>query len=194
MRRGILSGLIIIILTGISYGQGDEEKGKLSCFVELNQFITGSGFASGTELNIKLDPDNKKNFAFGIFYDHEYKKITGISIHHEIALLREKAILGERIKPHLFYNFIYRKTTIPEVGPDLLSTGDLVTYTSLEHHIGIGMKINLFEDLYLDLDLGYGAYCGSIKKPTAFNPVTGEIKGSNGLGMIAQVGIGCHIF
>ena len=114
-------------------------------------------------------------------------------IHHEVVLW-EKKLGNSVIKPHVFYNFLYRKTTIPEIGPDLKPSGDLATYTTFEHHIGAGVKWRLSGKMYMNLDCGYGVYLGSIKKPTAFNSITGEVRGSDGFGMIAQLGIGYNIF
>lgn len=191
MKRGVIT-FIILLLVGHTFCQKQDDKVK--CEVEVNQFITGSGFATGTELYFKLlDNEFHRTVAFGLFYDIEYCKITGVSIHHEVALCRKNLEDGI-IKPYVFYNFIYRKTTIPEIGPDLESNGDLATYTSLEHHFGAGVKLKLSKKIYMNFDFGYGVYLGSIKKPTAFNSITGEVRGSDGFGMIAQVGIGYKLF
>lgn len=179
----------IIFISGFCYTQEVRNK-HLNVIIELNQFVTGSGFSSGTAANIKFETDKSRNLAFGIYYDLEYQKIAGIFAHHETMLFRNRDICRAVIKPHLFYNFLYRKTTIPELEADLKSTGHLVTYTSHEHHFGIGIKIMFLNRLYIDTDLGYGLYLGSIKKPAVSNQVTGEVGGTNGWGMIVQAGIG----
>ena len=175
-----------------SFGQSQKEKSKVS--IELSEFITNSGFTPGTGPFINVNPDNKRTFALGPFFCPELKKICGFSFHHEIMLWREKGIMNNVIKPFVFYNFIYRKTTIPEVLADNRIKGKLVTYTSMEHHIGMGLKINIVKSLYAKCNLGIGTYLGSIKKPSAPDPSTGKIIGTNGFGMMAEVRIGYYLF
>jgi hypothetical protein len=107
-------------------------------------------------------------------------------------LLRKRS--DHFIMPHIFYNFIYRKTSIPEVTADSKLTGDKASYTSMEHHAGMGVKMKITSSIYADCDLGYGAYLGSIKKPSLPDPLTGEISGTNGFGMIFKIGLGCYLF
>ncbi len=192
MRKCTLFLCFITIVFSFSYGQSQEKKKSVS--LELNQFITNSGFASCTGLSIKVNSANKRSLAVGTFFSPELKRICGISFHHEIMLWREKQIMNNVIKPFIFYNFIYRKTTIPEILTDKRIKGDLVTYTSMEHYIGIGAKINMFKSLYGKCDLGFGTYLGSIKKPSAPDPIKGKILGTNGFGLLAEVGIGYRLF
>jgi hypothetical protein len=109
-------------------------------------------------------------------------------------ILRKDVILKNLIKPYIFYNLIYRKTSITETYEDQAIKSDVGIYTSMEHHLGIGSKINLSKSLYISCDLGFGPYLGSIKKPANPNQYTGEIVGTNGFGMIVGVGIGYYIF
>ena len=155
--------------------------------LELSQFITGSGFASGTEIFITVIPDNKKNLSLGLYFSPEQKKITGITVHHEITLSRYAK--HKRIVPYAFYNLIYRITKTREVLADKSLEGDYAIYKSFEHHLGIGIRINLAKDLCFKSVLGYGLYLGSIEKPSEPNPWTGEIMGTNGFGAIAKIGI-----
>lgn len=190
MNRKVIAIISFIILTsGFCYSQEIREK-KLNVVIELNQFITGSGFSSGTRMNIMIESNRNRNLAFGIIYDYEYQKIVGLSAHHETMLWRNRDICKGMIKPCLFYNFLYRKTTIPELGTDLKSKVPFVTYSSHEHHFGIGIRMEFLDRLYMDADIGYGIYLGSIKKPAICNHLTGEVGGTNGFGIIAQVGIG----
>jgi hypothetical protein len=191
MRRGI-SIILMFVLCSISYGQ--TQMGEMKHFIELHQFITGSGFAPSTELCFKLNRDNKKAIAFGVFYCNEFTITSGISFHYEIMIFREEVILKNLIKPYVFYNLIYRKTSITKTIEDKITKNNLGLYTSMEHHVGIGSKINLSKSLYASCNLGFGPYLGSIKKPTNPNQYTDEIIGTNGFGIFAGVGIGCYIF
>ena len=159
--------------------------------IELNQFITGSGFASGTELYVTVIPDHRKNISLGLYFCSEQKKITGLTIHYERAL--RKYTDHQKVFPYAFYNMIYRFTKTREVLIDKNKEADMVLYKSLEHHLGLGIRISPVKDLYFNVALGYGVYLGSIKKPSELNPVTGEIAGGNGFGMISKIGF-AYIF
>jgi hypothetical protein len=173
--------------------QEPDNKKKTQYGIELTQFITGSGFSSGTEAYFIVIPDNKKQISLGIYYCSEYKKITGISVHHERTLIRMQPGKTHAVTPYAFYDLIYRKNTIHEVFSEKEKIGDLVTYTSMEHHLGVGARFKLGGGLSLKTEAGYGVYLGSIKKPSSPNPVTGEISGTNGFGMIAKIGL-CYAF
>ena len=176
----------ILMITGI-FGQTTDALKKTRYGLELSQFITGSGFASGTEIYITVIPDQKKNLSLGLYFCPEAKKISGFSIHHEMSLIRSAG--QKKVAPYAFYNMIYRITKtrggLAENGPE----AGYATYKSLEHHLGVGVRITLAKDLYLKSAVGYGVYLGSIKKPSDPNPVTGEIMGENGFGAIAKIGI-----
>ncbi len=192
MKR-ILFFAFIAVFSNILNAQKPENSRKTKYGIELTQFITGSGFNSGTEAYFVVIPDAKKQISLGIYYCSEYKKITGISVHHERTLIRISRNKIPLITPYAYYDLIYRKNTIPEVFQDKEKSGDLVTYTSMEHHLGAGLRFKLGTGFSLKTEAGYGVYLGSIKKPTAPNPVTGEISGGNGFGMLAKIGV-CYVF
>jgi len=54
----------------------------------------------------------------------------------------------------------------------------------------LGARLKLSRTLYVKFDTGYGVYLGSKKKPSEPNPVTGEVTGSNGFGLIVKAGLG----
>jgi hypothetical protein len=189
MKKYISGVLISIMIISEIFGQQSDSTRKTSYAVEFNQFFTSSGFVSGTELYFTIIPDYKKNISIGLYFSPEYKKITGFTVHHERALRKKSLGTKQIFNPFAFYNLIYRKTTIKEVLADKNLEGDIVTYTSLEHHIGVGIRIFLVKGLYFKSEVGYGVYLGSIKKPSAPNPITGEITGTNGFGAISKVGI-----
>jgi hypothetical protein len=100
-----------------------------------------------------------------------------------------------RFQPYIFYNFIYRKSNIPEVKAttEINSSPELVTYTSMEHHLGIGLQIHITKLINLQTGLGYGLYLGSIKRPSQPDPLTKEITGTNGSALLAKLGIGFNL-
>lgn len=155
--------------------------------IEISQFITGSGFASGTDIYATVIPDNRKSLSFGLFFCTESRKISGITMHHEVTLIRYPS--QKRAVPYAFYNMIYRFTKARVILPGLEDEWNYSLYKSLEHHLGIGLNITIVKGLQVKGALGYGVYLGSIRKPSAADPLTGEVSGSNGFGAIAKIGI-----
>jgi hypothetical protein len=192
MKRLYFLAITVVVLTNTLDAQEPEKKDKTHYGIELTQFITGSGFSSGTEAYFIVIPDNKKQISLGIYYCSEYKKITGISVHHERTLMRINGRIPV-VTPYAYYDLIYRKNTIHEVFSEKDKIGDLVTYTSMEHHLGVGARFRLGAGFSLKTEAGYGVYLGSIKKPSSPDPVTGEISGTNGFGMLAKIGL-CYAF
>ncbi len=177
--------ILNLIMTGIS-GQSSDTIRKTRYGVELSQFITGSGFASGSEIYVTILPDNRKSLSFGMYFCPEQKKISGITMHHEVALVRYP--FEKRVTPYLFYNMIYRFTRTGSVNAREEGGVEYGLYKSLEHHIGLGLNTTITKDLCIKGALGYGVYFGSIMKPIAAD-ITGEITGSNGFGAIAKIGV-----
>ena len=193
MKRIYIFAFSAMVFSSTLKAQDLENKGKTHYGIEITQFITGSGFSSGTEAYFIVIPDNKKQISLGIIYCSEYKKITGISVHHERTLMRIKHGKIPVITPYAYYDLIYRKNTIREVLMDKEKIGDMVTYTSMEHHVGVGARFRVGAGFSLKTEAGYGVYLGSIKKPSSPNPFTGEISGTNGFGILAKIGL-CYSF
>jgi len=183
----LLIGLFMLLSEQVS-AQGTER--NIGIDFEISAFATGSGFSPGTELYIKVNEYHRKSLALGIYYCSDYRRILGITVNHEIFLLRKEQ---NKLEPFLFYNFIYRRSRISEELSEM-SEGMLEgSYKSLEHHFGLGMQINVSKAVYLSSELGIGAYFGSIEKPV-FNPVLMNFRGGNGFSMIAKIGAGVNIF
>jgi len=188
MKQVIFTIALINLIFISSMGQEESLALNNKYLFEINHFITGSGFKGGIEAFFKYEPDNKKNLGIGLYFCPELKKLAGISIHHERLIGYKNP--GQLFTPYAFYNLIYRKTTTNEVLVHDDRMGDLVTYSSMEHHLGLGARLKLSPTLYVKFDTGYGVYLGSIKKPSEPNPVTGEVTGSNGFGIIVKAGLG----
>lgn len=155
--------------------------------IELSQFITGSGFASGTELYITIIADKGKSLSFGVHFCPEQKKIAGFTMHHEVALVRNPS--QKRAVPYAFYNMIYRFTRTGDNTPGEDGGVEYGLYKSLEHHLGLGLNVAIAKKIHIKGAMGYGVYFGSIKKPAAADYITGEVTGSNGFGAIAKIGV-----
>jgi len=186
--------MVWLLFVGNSYDYGQYKVGEKQHFVEINQFITGSGFSSSTELCVKLGNDDRKTLAIGAFYCYDADKISGITLRHEIRIFRGRTILNDHVKPHLFYNMIYRRSSIERSVDDNSLEIPPGRYTSMEHHLGIGSKIYFSKSLFISCDLGFGPYLGSIMKSETLNQYSGDIAGTNGFGYLAKIGLGCNIF
>jgi hypothetical protein len=156
----------------------------------FSQFTSGSGFQPGFEAHFTLQPSNKAKVGFGIFIDNETKEVTGITITHQRLFMANRYKLP-LLQPFLFYNFIYRRTSMPELlEAGAINYNNFVAYTSLEHHIGVGFNINISKNILLESGLGYGLYLGSIKRPSDPDPTTREISGTNGKAFLFKTGLG----
>jgi len=164
----ILISLMIVALD--LHSQSNDTLRKTHYGIELSQFITGSGFASGTEMYVTIIPDQRKSLSFGVYFCPEQKKIAGVTMHHEVALVRYPS--QKRAVPYAFYNMIYRFTRTRVALPGKEDEWSYGLYKSLEHHLGIGVNINIAKNLHIKSALGYGVYFGSIRKPSAADRAT----------------------
>lgn len=163
--------------------------------IEMSQFISGSGFAASSEVHFTIQPSAKAKVGMGIFIDNQTAKFSGITITHQRMLFTGGRKMSS-LQPYVFYNFIYRKTHIPELkaASETNSNINLVTYTSLEHHLGVGLNVRITHLVSLKTDVGYGIYLGSIMRPSAPNPITREIKGTNGSALLVKAGLALNIW
>jgi len=189
MKTALSISVLMILWASVICAQHPGSQKKTRYGIEVNQFLTGSGFSSGTEAYFSIVPDQMKQISIGIFYCPEVKKISGLIVHHERSLIRINRGHVPAIVPYAFYNLIYRKTSMRELLMNKEIKGDMVTYTSMEHHLGIGLRFKVSPSVYFKSEAGYGVYLGSIKKPSAPDPLTGEISGTNGFGAIARIGL-----
>jgi hypothetical protein len=101
-------------------------------------------------------------------------------------------------EPYIFYNFIYRVTTLDctlSKYPDLMKylCPGKATYKSLEHALGIGLEINLSNYMYINCNIGFERYLGSIKKPCNPDQYTGIFDGGDGWGVFYKLGFGFRV-
>lgn len=184
--------LIVIVAATIQLVSAQEEI-KTQYSFGLSQFNSGSGFQGGYEMQIQIQPNAKAKVGFGLFMDRESGKLSGITVTHQRMLMSGR-VHAPKLQPYIFYNFIYRKTNIPELQvSEMAATPDVVTYTSMEHHLGFGLQARVTKLVSLHGGLAYGIYLGSIKRPSAPNPITQEITGTNGGAILAKFGVAINI-
>lgn len=154
--------------------------------LELNQFVTGSGYSPGTELLVSVT-EGKRSFHVGFYYCTDVRRITGIIAHHEVWLLRNP--YRRVLQPFAFYNGIARITKLEDI--DEINTAGISPgiYKTFEHHIGLGIRTKLSRSIYFSGSAGYGLYFGSVKKPVVLEGMN-EIAGSNGFAPLVKLGFG----
>lgn len=185
--------LLIVIVAATIQSVSAQEENKTQYSFGLAQFNSGSGFRGGYEMQVQIQPNAKAKVGFGAFMDRESGKLSGITVTHHRMLMSGR-IQAPKLQPYIFYNFIYRKTTIPELkGTEMTNPSEIVTYTSMEHHLGLGLQAKVAKLVTLHAGLAYGIYLGSIKRPSTPNPITREITGTNGGAVLAKVGFAFNL-
>jgi hypothetical protein len=196
MKKILLSVLTFAALVITTHAENIYNGIQLNYGVEVNQFTTGSGFKSGFEASAFVMEGQRRSLQLGLYFDGESKKITGFSVSHKYVIVKNKKERNFNVEPYLFYNFVYRSTQLNSpltTNPELaLAMGfeGVTSYKSMEHHIGLGLMIKVLKTVFIHADAGFGRYLGSIMKPSAPDPLTGMISGTNGWNMITKIGIG----
>lgn len=186
----IIFAAIVIVVTGQTINSTTK---TLKYGVEASRSSLGSGFSPAAELQFQLQTVRKRSIGLGIYFDTEYQRIAGITFNHKWFLFTGKMHHEPVISPYIMYHYIFRNTAIPEVTDNKDHSGPIVHYKSMEHHLTFGTRIRITRSFYINGDLGYGLYLGSIKKPSAPDPITHEIVGTNGFGLISRIGFGVNI-
>ncbi len=189
MKKQILITATILII--ISTGYSQQSGARFG--IEANQFVVQSGFGTSTELKIFVQDANGKRLSIGMYYDSKFERIGGISTSFFQILRNHNKSKSPILDPYIFYNFIYRKTTITETLSSenyRIASG---TYKSMEHYIGFGLRTNITRRFYTTGECGYGLYLGSIMKPSLPDNALNESYGTNGTGVMTKIGIG-YIF
>lgn len=192
--KTILTILIIAATANISNAQwnniSEENYG-----IKINNFKTGSGFKMGTEASVYVEL-NRRSLEAGVFYDYESNNISGINVEHDISFLKTRINQKQILTSYFFYNFIVRNTrlhTSDFTDPTIGAHFDKSSVISMEHHIGLGCKFKITNNVFLNGSFGYGRYLGSVKKatqPTAELPL---VNGVSGWGEIFKFGIGFNL-
>jgi hypothetical protein len=194
MRTRLLTvaiAAITLTVNGQTYDQANDQP-QPKYGIRINNFNTGSGFKMGTEATgyVQL---NKQLLEVGMFYDYESSKVSGITVHHEVTIININLKKHNFFEGYIFYNFIFRKTTLNSsyfTDPFFKTKYNNAPVMSMEHYLGLGGKIQITSNIYLNAAYGYGLFLGSVKKadqPTLKSPV---FKGKNGWGNILKFGIG----
>lgn len=185
-----LMGVLSIFVISGNAQVNDKLEKKIKLGFAVNEFITASGFAPGTELYFGINERDQRTLAIGMYYCPEFNSIIGLTLKHEVFLFRKEQ---NRIEPLLFYNFIYRSNSVTDHYADIPEKFIAGTYKSFEHYLGIGIQMKLTREVFLYGGAGFGAYFGSIEKPL-INPVLMNARGGNGISSIARLGVGVNLF
>lgn len=167
----------------------------ISAGIQISEFSTRSGFEPGIEALVFVK-GKTKSIELGVYFDNETKTLTGISFGHKYFILQNYFDKEGVIEPYIFYNFIYRVTTLKSLLTtnqySILNSTLEPRYVSLEHYFGAGFEINFLNYFYINCNAGLGRFMGSIK-----NPELGESSdlyyGGNGWSGIYKFGIGVRI-
>ncbi len=188
MKKSILIlGLFVTAFTCVNAQHKERYFG-----FEVNQFVVQSGFGQGTEIQANISDNKKRTLSIGIYYDTKLNNIGGISISTQKMLGRYRKNSLPVIEPFLFYNLIYHKTEIHQqrvTDEYIVARG---SYKSIENYAGIGLRVNIIPGLYFKGEIGYGAYLGSIMKPSKPDPIMNESYGTHGAGAILKIGVGTY--
>jgi len=187
--KKIFSLLVSLFIGMLSFGQVFDNDPTLlpvtKYTFELLEFYSNSGFSPATSLNFGvISENNKKGLGLGFFFDNETGTFSGINMN--LFWFLGKSI---KLRPYIFYDIIFRRSHVYEPLPNGYR-GDLAAYNSVEHHIGLGVKLKLSNKFYLKNSYGIGFYLGSIQKPQGPDPRTMEMYGSNGFGYFTNFAIG----
>lgn len=193
-NRSAMKNLIIltVLLASVvqnARSQAQDSLKRATYGIDVNQFLTGSGFSSGTEILMSVT-EGRRNFKIGFYFCPEAGRITGIIAHHEVALQRKYTM--RRIQPYAFYNGIARITRLENEKLEISSSTVSGVYKSFEHHVGLGMRIKITRNIHLSAAAGYGLYFGSIKKPVMIMGLD-EPAGGNGHSPIVKLGFGISL-
>ncbi len=186
MKTIILLTVQLLALAGVAFPQQvDRHIG-----IEANQFVLQSGFGTSTELQLFISDEMGRRLSIGTYFDSKLNNIGGISVGFYKLLGKNTKTSNTPLKPYIFYNFIFHKTIIdkPLTGKDYYVAAG--KYKSMEHHLGLGLKINISKNIYFKSEAGYGIYLGSIMKPSSPHPVLKESQGTNGTGAFLEIGTG----
>jgi hypothetical protein len=160
--------------------------------MRMINYKTNSGFTMETAILGYAELRNN-SLGIGVFFNYNANTISGIVANYDWNLLNSRWVSENKIGLYVFYNFIFRVTTLHT--SDFTDSRIGTSYNdsrvmSIEHYVGLGSKINIIGNVYLKAAAGYGLYLGSIKKASQPNENMPVLHGKNGWGEIVKFGIG----
>lgn len=190
--------LLIISMIGLTEDQGiqvteSEDPGR---FVEINVYHTSSesGYGSSINFNIGIEKDNR-SLAAGAIFQEKPGRLSGgeISYRHHLRFSNKL-----RLKPYFQYNFLFRynsfsSQTVQATTHTMTNELNGVRVATFEHYLGTGTHIHLFQNIFLDLSVGYGIILGSIDEK--FSDTEHYTMGGRrrDFGLLTKFGIGYQI-
>lgn len=154
-----------------AYGQHETQEPELKDFysTNINQNLNGL-VLNRTVVSGQYQKD-RRTFELGVLMN-EFKAVSGFAFKHRYFLNRNED--GEvynpesySIRPHLFYRFVYN-SNMPENylnypmhsgngGIDLLENSHH-TINTIEHYLGIGLEIDVSDNMYINTSVSGGFY------------------------------------
>jgi hypothetical protein len=153
--------------SGIDISQMTTYKSSATYGINVYHASTGSGYGSSMNLNFSAQKFNRV-FALGVLFDTQLGKIKGFEFMYKHFLGYHSANFSKRtIKTFFNYNFMYRMPTQIIVNPSYFKSDNINPaavngkMTTFEHAIGLGARVSLIKQVYVEGTLGFGVYLGS---------------------------------
>lgn len=157
---------------------------------------TNSGFGSAVGLSFNVT-DKRKMLTAGLLFSNDANNTVsgarfefrydlskkGVKLFHIPIKYYAQTMHMLRNDKTSYANFLKSK------GITSSSTSEL-EIRSVEHYLGIGTEISIFDGFYLDSGVGMGAYIASPKKLTNSDESFAGVSPTSGLGFSMKFGVG----
>ncbi len=188
----------LMMIAALSFAQVNSNGSKTVYGVKVNNFSTNSGFGYQAGFDVFVQSNNRL-LEVGIFGDGKSGLISGAEVQYIHMFKSKKLHISSRSKfvPFFNYNCIYRHTDI--VAPTMMVNGKAYNYmngtvTSIEHYVGLGGRLSMSKNTFIEGSMGFGGYLGSIEKTQYRTKVMFDIKGKDSFGFMGKVSVGVKIF
>lgn len=133
----------------------------------ISQSLTGSGYGSSYNMSVNIQK-NQRLFELGFLLNSRDQHFMGFEFVYKHFTGFKKANYNfKSVRTYFQYNFTFRspeEIIVNEAAPVSTSFDPNLLggkMTTFEHAVGFGMQIKLFTQIYVDSNLGIGAYFGS---------------------------------
>ncbi|MBS3771718.1 MAG: hypothetical protein V5A59_07345 [Bacteroidales bacterium] len=188
-----------------AYGQLDTQEKELKSFYGTNISQNMNGLVLNRTVMSGQYQKERRTFEMGILMN-EFKAVSGFVFKHRYFL--NKTEDGEvyqpesyALRPHLFYRFVYN-SNMPENylnhpvyegnGSIDLMKNSRHTINTIEHYLGIGLEIDVWDNMYLNTSVSGGFYF--FKDNMEAVRIDGQLlpEASTGVTFNVSTGIGFH--
>jgi hypothetical protein len=176
MKR-LISILLLTIITKLAFTQmlcPDIMQFGLTASVEY----TGSGHGTNMTVNM-VALNDYKSLELGAVINEDGSRVKGADLKYKRFFGRYNHYYGNTlIKPYVYYNCLYQNAytfqpiVVKTANETIILPDEIGGFTStLEHYVGTGVMLRFLNNVYMDANLGVGAYFGSLDKFEAPNKV-----------------------